>query len=89
MDTLVRLLKAQEMNPDIAQDNGYFNQNTPEMRAIVSLATELLIDDQGQCNWDNIDILQEEGFYVFPGERDRFGWLTGCISMMNGTIVYG
>ena len=89
MDTLVRLLKAQEMNPDIAQDNGYFNQNTPEMRAIVSLATELLIDDQGQCNWDNIDILQEEGFYVFPGERDSFGWLTGCISMMNGTIVYG
>ncbi len=89
METLVRLLKAQEMNPDIAQDNGYFNQNTPEMQAIVSLATELLINDQGQCNWDNIALLQEEGFYVFPGERDSFGWLTGCISMMNGTIVYG
>ncbi len=89
METLVRLLKVQEMNPDIAQDNGYFNQNTPEMQTIVSLATELLINDQGQCNWDNIAFLQEEGFYVFPGERDRFGWLTGCIGMMNGTIVYG
>lgn len=89
MDTFIRLLKEIEMNPDIAQDNGYFDQNLPFIREAVSLATDILIDDQGQCNWKNIEILEREGFRVFAGECDRYGWLTGCIGLMNGIIVYG
>ena len=30
-------------------------------------------------NFDNIEILKQYGFNVFPGDKDSFGWLTGCI----------
>jgi transketolase len=33
--------------------------------------------------------LQKHNYYVYPGEQDRFGWLTGCIDTSKGTIVYG
>ena len=43
----------------------------------------------GKCDWANISILNKNGYYVGPGERDSFGWLTGIISTQKGGIVYG
>lgn len=56
---------------------------------VESLANEALIDDEGSCIWDAHDFLKMNGFYVFPGERDRFGWLTGCIQTTKGIVVFG
>lgn len=56
---------------------------------IVTLASCALIDDNGRNIWENHKILEESGFSIFPGERDRFGWLSGCIQTKKGFIVYG
>jgi hypothetical protein len=53
------------------------------------MANVLLIENDGKCNWDNMEHLQKLCYYVYPGEQDRFGWLTGCIDTSKGTIVYG
>lgn len=56
---------------------------------IESLADELLITEQGQCNWPNIRRLKNEGYNIYAGDKDDFGWLTGCIETKKGIIVYG
>ncbi|HXQ37119.1 MAG TPA: hypothetical protein VN843_24120 [Anaerolineales bacterium] len=53
------------------------------------LACNYLIGDSGGCNWANIKVIKEAGFDVFPGEKDSFGWLTGCIRTNKGIVVYG
>jgi hypothetical protein len=54
------------------------------------IATRLLITDEGEPNFDEIDRLYKEyGYFVFPGERDRFGWVTACIQTKKGFIVFG
>lgn len=51
----------------------------------------LLIGKNGGCNWDNIKALRDKGYRVYAGERDSFGWLTGCISKPGDSrvICYG
>lgn len=56
---------------------------------ITSLAEDALIAEGGRCNWDNIALVKAAGFSVYAGEKDSFGWLTGCIDTKKGTIVYG
>jgi hypothetical protein len=55
----------------------------------VGLANELLVTESGACNWENHEILKKQGFLVYPGEQDRFGWLTGCIETKKGILVFG
>lgn len=43
----------------------------------------------GGCNWPNIERVRDAGFRVYPGEKDSFGWLSGCIDTEKGTICYG
>lgn len=58
---------------------------------IEGLCNEYLITKSGGCNWDNINILRSKGYYVYAGEKDSFGWLTGCIQKKgdNRIVVYG
>ena len=57
---------------------------------VLDLADELLITNNGQQNYSVFPILNRYGYRVFAGERDGFGWLTGCIQKGNGpTIVFG
>jgi hypothetical protein len=56
---------------------------------IESMCCDLLINSSGRCNWEVIAELQRRGFYVGPGERDSFGWLTGILVTSKGDIVYG
>lgn len=73
----------------------YYNSNDPVVSIVSGDACDLLITDTGACNWDNIHQLQEEGFKVYAGDKDSFGWLTGCISIrksgekFNRILVYG
>ena len=56
---------------------------------IISLGNIYLINEDGSCNYINIELLKNHKFNVFAGERDRFGWLTGCIETSKGIIVFG
>ena len=55
------------------------------------LANGELITNDGQCNWDMICELRRRGYRVFAGEKDSFGWLTGCIRKEDDgrILVYG
>ncbi len=35
------------------------------------------------------EMIRKAGYDVYAGEQDRFGWLTGCIEMKRGVIVFG
>lgn len=52
------------------------------------LACEYLITNEGRCEWQNHKMVKASGFNVFPGDKDSFGWLTGCISTKKGILVY-
>ena len=76
--------------------NSYKNKNKfleavihRKINKILELCNELLINDSGKCDWKNIEILNKNGYYVGPGERDSFGWLTGVVYTDKGSIVYG
>jgi hypothetical protein len=64
-------------------------KDEPILNRIHSLACDILIAPGGQCNWDNIDKVKKAGFDVFPGDKDGFGWLTGCIQTNKGIIIFG
>lgn len=54
------------------------------------IAARLFINDKGEPLFDEMDRLQKEyGYMIFPGERDRYGWLTACLQTKKGVIVFG
>lgn len=55
------------------------------------LCDDVLITEGGGCDWDNINVLRSNGYSVFAGEKDSFGWLTGCVQKHgdNRILVYG
>lgn len=91
MQRLVECLKTVDASslpetPDIRLDV----VDHPLIDEIQFIATRLLINDNGEADFDTIDILfKEYGYFVFPGERDRFGWVTACIQTKKGFIVFG
>lgn len=60
-----------------------------KINKILSFCNDLLIDNEGRINYHNIEILASYGYYVEPGERDRFGWLTGILITTKGSIMFG
>lgn len=85
LQQLLILLKA--IDEDSTQEDAY--DKIIKNSTVSSLACDALIDNYGQNKYENHEILADNGFPVFPGERDRFGWLTGCIQTKKGIIVYG
>ena len=64
---------------------------TPAVDECEFMANGLLITSNGRCNWENIRKLKSYGFDVYAGEKDSFGWLTGCIEFPDHerVLVYG
>lgn len=69
--------------------DGYRSELPQLIQETIKLADELLITKDGRPNFNNITYLKEHGFNVFPGDKDSFGWLTGCIRTKKGIIVFG
>lgn len=93
------LLKALEELYDIQDDsyvfeedgNTYFECDNEIVYNVENLCAEKLIAKGGLCNWSNIRVLRDNGYRVFAGEKDGFGWLTGCVQK-NGDpriLIYG
>lgn len=62
----------------------------PLIDEIIFIASRLLITDKGEPEFDEIDrLFKEYGYFIYPGERDRFGWVTACIETKKGFIVFG
>ena len=62
----------------------------PLIDEILFIANRLFISDKGEPLFEEMDRLQAESTcYVFPGERDSCGWVTGCIQTKKGLIVFG
>lgn len=85
----IELLRKIESNEEIKIFGEYYDSQHEDIIKATSMACEYLINEQGHCNWDNMDILDDIGINVFAGEKDSYGWLTGCIRLKNGIIVYG
>jgi hypothetical protein len=84
LEKLIELLT--ELNTSDLPEN---YENVIKNDEIEILACSALIGSNGECLWDAHNLLIQNGFSVFAGERDRFGWLTGCIQTEKGIIVYG
>ena len=90
MEKLLSTLRAIE-NVDYIEPKRYLTDDKPQelVKEAVNLADKVLITNGGKPNFDNINVIRENGFDVFPGEKDSFGWLTGCIRTAKGIIVFG
>ncbi len=92
MEKLVGYLKKIDASnlPD-GDDDVVLRRDDHEMvRYVEDLAQELLIDESGTPNYELIDALYRTyGYFIFPGERDRFGWLTACLRTKKGIIIFG
>lgn len=94
IEMLVKALNALTDEDFHEPDEGTFiryTKSTPAVEECEEMANGLLISMGGRCNWENIRKLGEYGFAVYAGEKDSFGWLTGCIAFPGGerVLVYG
>lgn len=69
--------------------NGEPDRPDEMVQEIVNEASRELITKDGQADFDKHEILKDHGFRISCGERDSFGWLSGCIHTAHGIIVYG
>ena len=88
METLLQLIQQIENDP-IIQSVVYVPIRLPAVMEIQSIAEDVLITEKGECNWENIKILQKNNIRVFPVEWDVGGWIVGGISTTKGIITYG
>ena len=97
MELLNELKRFEELNfRGVSVLNNYKSKNKLKtaliqhiINKIIVLADKYLVTIDGQPNYDTIELLNDSGFYIGPGERDRFGWLTGIINTKKGMIVFG
>lgn len=87
MQQLVELLQKIENDSTLPDDKYAILYGEKEIQA---LAMDLFIDKEGNPLFEKMDELQKlSGYYIFPGERDRCGWLTACLQTKKGVIVFG
>ena len=89
LELLIYLLKTINNDDSIQNLSKSEFDNNPFVSAVRYLANICLIDDEGHPQSDNINEVYQNGFSIYPGEKDRFGWLTACIQLKDKVIVFG
>lgn len=89
LSLLINLLTFISNDDTIQVTNNNYDRTHPIVIAALYLANEILIGDDGHPDRENMDKVIEKGFHIFPGEMDRFGWVTGCIELSRGIILFG
>lgn len=88
MDTSVIIYLLKKIDEDETIDKQTIeNQSHPLIKTVIYLADEHLAGADDFKH--NISLIKQAGFDVYAGEQDRFGWLSGCIQLKKGTIVFG
>jgi hypothetical protein len=73
-------------NETITVENGVYSPDHLIIHALLFLAEDCLTGPDG---YKHIHELKKQGWNIHPGDQDRFGWLTGCIELKRGLIVFG
>ncbi len=89
LNLLISTLKVIDADEMIIVNNELYENSHPLVIVAKYLANECLIGDDGHPLREEMDKVSSAGFPIFPGEMDRFGWLTGCIQLSRGLIVFG
>ena len=91
LNALEKLYSVQGNSYECEYDGNVYFENNDIVNEAISLCDEKLIANGGLCNWDNIRILRNNGYRVYAGEKDGFGWLTGCVQKNDDPriLVYG
>jgi hypothetical protein len=89
VELLIMLLKRITSDDTIEIYKEHYSITHPLVDAAKFLANECLIGDDGHPDRETMDEVVEAGFPIFPGEMDSFGWLTGCIQLSRGIIMFG
>jgi hypothetical protein len=91
MERLVECLKIVDLS-DLPDDEEYPLIATDHnlICVIRCTATDVLINDNGTPNFEEMDRLYRDyGYFIYPGERDSFGWISACLQTKKGFIVFG
>lgn len=94
MNRLIELLRKVDESPALYRieennetDRKQYDVSHHVINDIVYYANEYLITGPDVHIWRNM--VKEAGYPVFPGEVDRFGWLTAYFQMREGIILFG
>jgi len=86
LNLIIFLLKRIEKDDSVEITNTSYKYLHPLIQSVIYLADTLLT---GADKFDNMNYIKQHGFPIFPGEQDSFGWLTGCIQLKKGIIMFG
>jgi hypothetical protein len=87
MEELIKVLKNIESDDSITSVE---SSDNPLIKKVDRLACSHLINPTStKVPFHLIQKMKEFGYDVFPGEKDSFGWLTGCIRTNKGIIYFG
>ncbi len=86
------MIETNNYHTSMCEDDGRTYLHGDEVTEIDYAASEMFILEGGMPDYDKIQTLRDMSngkYWIFPGETDSFGWLTGCIKTPAGIIVYG
>jgi hypothetical protein len=89
IDLLIHLLHHINSDDSIQVTNDIYDRSNPLVSAVIYIANDILISEDGHPDRDNMNKVTLNGYPISPGETDRFGWLTACIELSRGIIVFG
>jgi hypothetical protein len=82
INRLITLLKGVDSDPTVSLE-----PSSNSINDIIDLATLYLTVGPEVHSYR--ERLRKAGYPVFPGEVDRFGWLTAYFQMKRGIILFG
>ena len=66
----------------------YIKTDDDRVQQLLNYLDDLIIVPNGSVNYQNIQRVNQYGYRIYPGERDSFGWITGCVRKgHNGPIL--
>jgi hypothetical protein len=91
MDTLVATLKSiEESGLPYDGDRILRHRDHDQIYLAEAYATTLFVTEEGTPHFAAMDDFYEMyGYIILPGDRTRFGSVTGAISTKKGFIVFG
>ncbi len=91
MEKLVYILKSIEASGLVESDDLVLrNRDHDDISLAEAYATTLFVSEEGVPKFDEIDRLyKEHGYVILPGQRERYGSVTGVIQTKKGLIVFG